>query len=66
MVALIGFNFGVDAGQLFIILLAFHSVGWFRNRPWFTAHFAIPCSIAIAAVGVFWAVRRIAFYRHFY
>jgi hypothetical protein len=66
MVALLGFNFGVDAGQLFIILLAFLSVGWFRNRPWFRARVAIPCSLAIAAVGVFWAVQRIAFYRHLY
>ena len=66
MVALLGFNFGVDAGQLFIILLAFLSVGWFRNRPWFRARIAIPCSMAIAAVGVFWAVQRIAFYRHIY
>jgi HupE / UreJ protein len=66
MVALIGFNFGVDAGQLFIILLAFLTVGWFRNRPWFRARIAIPCSVAIAAVGVFWAVQRIVFYRHLY
>jgi hypothetical protein len=66
MVALIGFNFGVDAGQLFIILLAFLTVGWFRNRPWFRARIAIPCSVAIAAVGVFWAVQRIVLYRPLY
>jgi hypothetical protein len=66
LVALLGFNFGVDAGQLFIILLAFLSVGWFRNRPWFRARIAIPCSLAIAAVGVFWAVQRIVLYRHLY
>jgi hypothetical protein len=66
IVALLGFNFGVDAGQLFIILLAFLSVGWFRNRPWFRARIAIPCSLAIAAVGVFWAVQRIVLYRHLY
>jgi hypothetical protein len=66
IVALLGFNFGVDAGQLFIILLAFLSVGWFRNRPWFRARIAIPCSLAIAAVGVFWAVQRVVLYRHLY
>jgi hypothetical protein len=66
MVALIGFNFGVDAGQLFIILLAFLAVGWFRNRPWFRARVAIPCSLAIAGIGVFWAVQRIVLYRHLY
>jgi hypothetical protein len=66
MVALLGFNFGVDAGQLFIILLAFLTVGWFRNRLWFRARIAIPCSIAIAAAGVFWAVQYIVLYRHLY
>ena len=66
LVALLGFNFGVDAGQLFIILLAFLAVGWFRNRPWFRARVAIPCSLAIASIGIFWAVQRIIYYRHLY
>jgi hypothetical protein len=66
IVALLGFNFGVDAGQLFIIALAFLAVGWFRNRPWFRARVAIPCSVTIAAVGIFWAVQRVIFYRHLY
>jgi hypothetical protein len=64
IVALLGFNFGVDAGQLFVIGLAFLAVGWFRNRPWFRARIAVPCSLAIAAVGLFWAVQRIIFYSH--
>jgi len=59
IVALVGFNFGVDLGQLFIIALAFLAVGWFRNRAWFRRGIAIPCSLAIAAVGLFWAVQRI-------
>jgi hypothetical protein len=62
IVALLGFNFGVDFGQLFIIGLAFLAVGWWRNRDWFRARIAIPCSLAIAAVGVFWAIQRILFY----
>jgi hypothetical protein len=66
IVALLGFNFGVDAGQLFIIALAFLAVGWFRKKPWFRARVAIPCSLAIAAVGIFWAVQRVVFYRHLY
>ncbi|MEP7312942.1 MAG: HupE/UreJ family protein [Pseudomonadota bacterium] len=59
LIALLGFNFGVDAGQLFVIGLAFLAVGWFRNRPWFRNRIAIPCSLAIAAVGLYWAVERI-------
>jgi xanthine/uracil/vitamin C permease (AzgA family) len=62
MVALLGFNFGVDLGQLFVIALAFLAVGWFRNRPWFRRGIAIPCSLAIAAVGLFWCVQRIFHY----
>jgi hypothetical protein len=62
LVALLGFNFGVDFGQLFIIGIAFLLVGWFRNRPWFRRRIAIPCSFAIAAVGIFWALQRIVFY----
>jgi hypothetical protein len=62
VVALLGFNFGVDAGQLFVIGVAFLVVGWFRNAPWFRARIAIPCSLVIAAVGLVWAVQRIIFY----
>jgi HupE / UreJ protein len=58
--ALLGFNFGVDFGQLFVIGLAFLAVGWFRNKPWFRSRIAIPCSVAIACVGLVWAVQRIA------
>lgn len=64
IVALLGFNFGVDAGQLFVIGIAFLAVGWFRNRPWFRSRIAVPCSLAIAAVGLFWAVQRVIFYSH--
>jgi HupE / UreJ protein len=62
IVALLGFNFGVDLGQLFVIALAFLIVGWFRNKPWFRGRIAIPCSTAIAAVGLFWAVQRVLYY----
>jgi hypothetical protein len=62
IVALLGFNFGVDLGQLFVIALAFLVVGWFRDRPWFRGRIAIPCSLAIAAVGLFWAVQRVLYY----
>ena len=62
VLALLGFNFGVDFGQLFVIALGFLTVGWFRNRPWFRSRIAIPCSLTIAAVGLFWAAQRILHY----
>jgi glucose dehydrogenase len=62
ILALLGFNVGVDIGQLFVIAMVFLLVGWFRHEPWFRRRIAIPASLAIAAVGLFWAIRRIAFY----
>lgn len=62
IVALLGFNFGVDFGQLFVIGAAFLAVGWFRHKPWFRQRVAIPASLAIAVIGLFWAIQRIVFY----
>lgn len=60
--ALLGFNFGVDFGQLFVIAVAFLLVGWFRKEPWFRQRIAIPASLAIAAVGLYWAIQRMLFF----
>ena len=60
--ALFGFNFGVDLGQLFVIAVAFLSVGWFRNEPWFRQRIANPASLIIAVIGLLWAIQRIMFY----
>jgi hypothetical protein len=62
IVALLGFNVGVDIGQLSVIAAAFMLVGWFRHRPWFRSRIAIPCSLAIAATSLFWAIQRIVYY----
>jgi hypothetical protein len=62
IIALLGFNFGVDFGQLFVIALAFLAVGWFRNKVWFRPRIAIPCSLVIAATGIFWAAQRLVQY----
>ncbi len=58
--ALIAFNIGVELGQLAVISVAFLAVGaWFRDRPWYRARIVIPGSLAIAAVGGYWAVERV-------
>lgn len=57
--ALLGFNVGVDLGQLFVIALAFLAVGRFRHERWFRARIAIPASLVIAVVGLVWAIQRI-------
>lgn len=58
--ALIGFNIGVELGQITVILAAFLSVGlWFRNKPWYRGRIAIPASIVIALVGIYWFFERV-------
>jgi hypothetical protein len=62
IVALLGFNFGVDFGQLFVIAVTFSLVGWFRHKPWFRRRIAVPVSLVIAAIGFSWAIQRVIFY----
>lgn len=57
--ALVGFNVGVELGQITVILAAFFSVGlWFRNKQWYRGRIAIPASIVIALIGAYWFVER--------
>lgn len=58
--ALIGFNVGVEIGQLTVIALAFLAVGfWFGQKDWYRARISMPASAVIAAVGAFWFVERV-------
>ena len=57
---LVGFNLGVEFGQLAVITIAFLATGlWFRARNWYHARIVVPGSLAIAAVGLYWSVERI-------
>ena len=59
---LIGFNIGVELGQLTVILSAFLLTGyWFKDKLWYRQRIVWPASAAIALVGAFWAVERIWF-----
>jgi len=58
--ALIGFNVGVEIGQLTIIAIAFLAVElWFRGRDWYRARVTIPASAVIAAIGAWWFIERV-------
>ena len=60
--ALVGFNIGVEVGQLTVIAIAFLTVGiWFGRKPWYRKFISIPGSVAIAAIGAYWAVERAFF-----
>ena len=56
---LVGFNLGVEAGQLTVIAGAALAVGWWRDRPWYHRRVVVPASLAIAAVGLYWTVTRL-------
>lgn len=56
---LIGFNVGVELGQLAVIVAAFLVVGsWAGGKDWYKARIANPASILIALVGTWWVVER--------
>lgn len=60
VVGLIGFNIGVELGQLAVIAAAFVLLGVpFGRKPWFRNRIAIPASCVIAAIGAWWTFERV-------
>lgn len=57
---LVGFNVGVELGQLAVISVAFLLVGWpFGKTSWYRRLIVIPASSAIALMGAWWAFERV-------
>ncbi len=57
--ALIGFNIGVEFGQLAVVgAAALLLWTWTARQEWYRAGVSIPASVLIAAVGAFWVVER--------
>jgi hydrogenase/urease accessory protein HupE len=60
VVALVGFNIGVELGQLAVIATAFVALALpFGKQAWYRTAVAIPASLAIAGVGAWWTVERV-------
>lgn len=59
LTALVGFNAGVELGQLSVVALALLAVGWFQSRPGYRRLVVVPASATIAAVAVFWTFQRL-------
>ena len=60
VIGLIGFNIGVELGQLAVITLAFLLLGLpFGQKAWYRARVTIPASALIALVGAWWTVQRL-------
>lgn len=57
--SLIGFNVGVEVGQLSVIAACFLLVGvWFRHKKWYRQRVTIPASILISIIAVYWLIER--------
>lgn len=60
--SLIAFNIGVEIGQLSVIAIAFITLGLtFGKKPWYRSYIAIPASVLIGAVGIYWTIERVFF-----
>lgn len=59
--ALLGFNIGVELGQIAVLCCAFVLTFWAHKKDWYHAHVVVPCSLLIATVGIFWCVERVFF-----
>ncbi len=57
-VGLIGFNLGVEGGQLAVVSLAFAATAWLRDPASYRRWIVIPGSALIAAMGLWWTVQR--------
>ncbi len=56
---LIGFNIGVEIGQLTVIAVCFMTVGiWFGDKPYYRKYITIPASLIIAIIAAWWFVER--------
>jgi hypothetical protein len=62
LTSLLMFNFGVELGQITVILVAYFLLAkWFGDKPYYRKRIVIPLSIAISIVAAFWVVQRIFF-----
>jgi hypothetical protein len=59
VVGLIGFNAGVELGQLAVISLAFIATVWLKDAARYRQWVVIPGSALIALLGVWWMVERL-------
>jgi hydrogenase/urease accessory protein HupE len=58
--ALLSFNVGVEAGQLAVITFAFLLFGLrYSGRDWYRGRIAIPASLMIALMAVYWTYERV-------
>jgi hypothetical protein len=58
LTALVGFNVGVELGQLTVILASWFLLHRGFARSGYRSHVVVPASALIALAGTWWAVQR--------
>ncbi|NJS38146.1 MAG: HupE/UreJ family protein [Rhodobacteraceae bacterium] len=59
-ISLIGFNIGVELGQLAVIAAAFVALALpFGRKAWYRSAIAVPASVVIAGIGAWWTFERV-------
>jgi hypothetical protein len=61
VIGLLGFNVGVEIGQLAVIAIAFFLTFWLKDESKYRKIAVVPCSILIALMGIYWTIERIFF-----
>lgn len=60
MSSLVSFNFGVELGQLTIIVSAYFLVSkWFKDKIWYKERVVYPISSIIGCIALYWTIQRI-------
>lgn len=58
--SLLSFNFGVELGQLVVIVSAYFLVSkWFSNKVWYKERIIYPISVIIGCVAFYWTIERV-------
>ena len=61
VIGLLGFNVGVEFGQLAVIAIVFFLTFWLKDEAKYRKLAVIPCSTLIALMGIYWTIERIFF-----
>ena len=61
VIGLLGFNVGVEFGQLAVIAIVFFLTFWLKDKAKYRKIAVVPCSTLIALMGIYWTIERIFF-----
>lgn len=59
VVGLLGFNIGVEGGQIAVLLITFGLTFWIKDTDKYRKYIVVPGSVAIALMGIWWTIERL-------